>query len=67
MGHKSSDCPLKKMANVVKEIEEEEEEEEPESLAEFEDEQIVVAGDKGEYIHCVVQRVLLSPKQAEHS
>lgn len=67
VGHKSNDCPLKKMANVAKEIEEKEEEEEPESSAEFEDEQIMVAEDEGEYINCVVQRVLLSPKQAEYS
>lgn len=63
-GHKSNDCPLRKIANVAEEIEEEEEEKEPESSVEFEDEQIMVARDEGEYVNCVV---LLSPKQADHS
>lgn len=54
------------MANMNEEIEEEDKEEEPKSSIEFEDEQIMIAKDEGEYINCIVQKVLLSLKQAKH-
>ena len=61
-GHRSSDCPQRKMANILEGYNEEKEEdyEDPE---EFEGEEMVVMEDEGEQVNCVIQRVLLSSKQ----
>lgn len=62
VGHKSSDCSLRKMANMTDEIKKEEEENDPETFAKLNKEKIMVARDEGDYINYVVQKVLLSPK-----
>lgn len=54
------------MANVVEEIEEEEKEE-PKSSAKYEEKPIEVTEDEGEYVNCVVQKLLLSTKQKTQS
>lgn len=52
------------MTNVAHEIEEEEEKEvKLESLVKFEEKPIEVVGDEGEYVNCIIQRILFSLKQ----
>ena len=60
--HRSSDCPQRKMANILEGYNEEKVED-YDDLEEFEGEEMVVMEDEGEQVNCVIQRVLLSAKQ----
>ena len=63
-GHRSNECPQRRMVNMAAEISEQCEE--CDEFMENEDgecEDVVLVADSGEYVNCVIQKVLLTPSQ----
>uniref|UniRef100_A0A5B7BER3 RNA-directed DNA polymerase n=1 Tax=Davidia involucrata TaxID=16924 RepID=A0A5B7BER3_DAVIN len=65
-GHRSNECPNRRQVNMVGVTEDNSPDFENEEEAEYQDEYggaEITEGDEGEHVSCVVQRLLLVPKQ----
>ncbi|XP_040994264.1 uncharacterized protein LOC121240799 [Juglans microcarpa x Juglans regia] len=61
-GHRSNECPARKSVNLV-----DGDDPTKESDDESEEDGEFVEGDEGDLVNCVIQRLLLAPKQEDHT